>query len=197
MNTSDIESRRAYQREWRRQRRLDPEFAARDKATGARWRERNREKLRKREAERRRSNPAKIAASEAVRRTPERLAYKREQERERRRTAVIPVDRHVKLRKYGLSLDEFASLFEFQGGQCGTTEPGGRGSFCVDHDHSCCAGKGSCGRCIRGLLCNVCNATAGALDWPIERIEAMLHYRENPPFRNWRQLNPGLLEEDQ
>lgn len=34
---------------------------------------------------------------------------------------------------------------------------------CVDHDHSCCAGSKSCGRCIRGLLCNLCNVGIGSM----------------------------------
>lgn len=28
---------------------------------------------------------------------------------------------------------------------------------CVDHDHACCPGKISCGKCVRGLICNPCN----------------------------------------
>jgi hypothetical protein len=29
--------------------------------------------------------------------------------------------------------------------------------FCVDHDHTCCPGEYTCGKCVRGLLCDDCN----------------------------------------
>lgn len=31
----------------------------------------------------------------------------------------------------------------------------------IDHDHRCCPGKATCGKCIRGLLCDECNLTIG------------------------------------
>lgn len=34
----------------------------------------------------------------------------------------------------------------------------------VDHDHSCCSTSKSCGKCIRGIVCQSCNIHLGKLD---------------------------------
>jgi hypothetical protein len=34
----------------------------------------------------------------------------------------------------------------------------------VDHDHSCCQGRRSCGKCVRGALCNRHNLYLGFIE---------------------------------
>jgi hypothetical protein len=54
-------------------------------------------------------------------------------------------------------------------------EPHGRGQQ-VDHDHSCCPGKITCGNCVRGVLCAPCNLMIGsARDCP-ERLAGAVAY---------------------
>jgi hypothetical protein len=43
---------------------------------------------------------------------------------------------------------------------CGKTELEEK-KFNFDHDHKCCPGEKSCGKCFRGLLCQPCNLVLG------------------------------------
>lgn len=66
-------------------------------------------------------------------------------------------------RTYSISLEDYNVMVERQGGVCGVTNCGvppedcTKGVLVVDHDHSCCPGAMSCGRCVRGLVCDRCN----------------------------------------
>ena len=54
---------------------------------------------------------------------------------------------------------------------CGRSDPGRRYKhFSIDHNHDCCSGKKSCGKCVRGLLCHYCNAGLG---WFKDNIAVM------------------------
>jgi len=67
-------------------------------------------------------------------------------------------------RKYGLSAQACEELLRRQDGLCAICGLALGESFHVDHDHSCCRGVGSCGQCIRGLLCMRCNPGLGAFN---------------------------------
>lgn len=65
---------------------------------------------------------------------------------------------------YRIRLSDYYKLLEDQNFACyicgGTSSDGDR-KLAVDHDHSCCPGKKSCGKCVRGLLCGNCNRLLG------------------------------------
>jgi hypothetical protein len=62
--------------------------------------------------------------------------------------------------RYNLERTDYERMFRRQKGLC---------SICrinpathVDHDHTCCPEKArSCGKCIRGLICDKCNRMLG------------------------------------
>ena len=59
----------------------------------------------------------------------------------------------------------------------------------VDHDHRCCPGSHSrCGRCIRALLCNRCNAAIGLLEESSELAGRLAAYLDRPVF-SWQTVD--------
>lgn len=61
---------------------------------------------------------------------------------------------------YSVTTGLYAAILEAQNAGCGwcgrKPRKGGR-RLAVDHDHACCPGPVSCGKCVRGLLCWTCN----------------------------------------
>lgn len=88
-------------------------------------------------------------------------------------------DRDLRLRrKFGITIDEYDSLLEKQGGVCAICErQPGEASLAVDHDHACCPGKAkSCGKCVRGLLCEDCNRGIGMFSDSIKSLRRAIDY---------------------
>ena len=48
----------------------------------------------------------------------------------------------------------------------------------IDHDHSCCPTGGSCGSCVRGLLCADCNLSLGKMGDSADRLRRAADYLE-------------------
>ena len=91
------------------------------------------------------------------------------------------------LKKYGITLDQYNDLLEKQGGKCaicGITreECNDKRALPVDHDHECCPGVVTCGKCVRGILCHSCNRGVGLLkDSPKNLIKAAEYLRSYAP----------------
>ena len=87
--------------------------------------------------------------------------------REYMRRAEVQRKRRHGSRKYqrkGTTKERWEALLAEQGGVCaicGTDTPGAR-DWALDHDHRCCPKQRACSKCIRGLLCNLCNLGLGA-----------------------------------
>lgn len=79
---------------------------------------------------------------------------------------------------YGMTEAQFDELLALQRGKCAVcseSDPGSRGWF-IDHDHACCPGIGSCGECVRGILCHACNILLGNAKDSIELLQSAQKY---------------------
>lgn len=116
-------------------------------------------KARENEARLRRANPEKYRAKgrEWAARNPEKIRAKW-------------------LRQtYGISMETYQALLDKQRGLCAIcNEPAS--PLSIDHDHSCCSGRRTCGNCIRGLLCRECNSAIGLFREDRRRIGNAIQY---------------------
>jgi hypothetical protein len=97
----------------------------------------------------------------------------RKEDRDRR-----DYNRRRRLSLYGLTVKQFDEMLAKQRGKgaiCSTDDPGARG-WHVDHDHDCCPGTGSCGACVRGLLCKRCNLMLGNAKDSTDILAAAMKY---------------------
>lgn len=93
------------------------------------------------------------------------------------------------VRTYGITSEQYQTLYEAQGGVCGICRVA-RGTvkrLAVDHDHQKARDecdhdpKFGCPNCVRGLLCGPCNQMIGRL--PAGALQRAIDYHENPPAR--------------
>jgi hypothetical protein len=136
------------------------------------WIQNNRERLREnsrkfyqehKEAEKARSKAWRLA-------NPEKYQAWAEKNREKRKIASRKHD-------HGMLPDNFNRLWQEQEGLCAIChQPLVRPD--IDHDHSCCQGRKSCGKCNRGLLCRPCNTFIGLAKESLEILKNAIQYLE-------------------
>lgn len=91
-------------------------------------------------------------------------------------------------RIYGLSKLDFENLKDWQGGRC----PCGRNIKAHDHDHKIARAQcphpedQACKRCMRGLLCTLCNSDILGKGYTAQMLRNLADYVESPPaFSLW------------
>jgi Recombination endonuclease VII len=132
------------------------------------------------DAEYRAANPEKVAANKKRHYEANRDMYAKRkrkwQDKNKDRRFAIDLER-----KYHLTLEQYQEMLERQGGRCAvcsrTPEDNSR-RFAVDHDHACCPGNSSCGKCVRSLLCNVHNLILGQLHDDLITLQRIATYVE-------------------
>lgn len=72
------------------------------------------------------------------------------------------------------------AMVDAQDGLCPLCEkPIGDSRVAVDHDHSCCSGRGkTCGRCVRAVLHYKCNTAIGMFNDSPEMLRKAIKYLE-------------------
>jgi ribosomal protein S14 len=81
--------------------------------------------------------------------------------------------------KYNFPYENYMEMLDKQENRCaicGTHQDNLKKRLNLDHDHNCCPSESSCGNCIRGLLCSICNSAIGLLKDSEEVIEMALNY---------------------
>lgn len=130
------------------------------------------------------ANPEKAQQHTATWREkhPERFASALATTDARRRAHLAEFAVKTRDSRKGLAPGQYDLMLAAQHGKCaicGKTEQENGRALCVDHDHTCCPGQQSCGKCIRFLLCTPCNAGIGLFkDDPLlmERAATYVQY---------------------
>jgi hypothetical protein len=83
--------------------------------------------------------------------------------------------------RYGITQAQFEELLLSQADRCAACLDilgDGPRRRNVDHDHACCPGKKSCGKCLRGVLCQGCNAALSHVKDSPKKLRQLAVYLE-------------------
>lgn len=102
---------------------------------------------------------------------------------------TVPNNERARDKRLGLTEGQYDTVFALQNGLCSicsrpekaVSKTGRSYRLVGDHDHSCCPGEQTCGKCFRGLICRNCNVLLGmAEDNPLILKAALLYLERSP-----------------
>lgn len=109
--------------------------------------------------------------------------YWKQREQTRDLVKKTASNRKYRLSKYGLDEDSYQAILAAQDNKCAICKREGLNAsekeLAIDHDHACCPGNRSCGECVRGLLCQVCNQALGMFQDSEEILLSAIQYLKN------------------
>lgn len=79
-----------------------------------------------------------------------------------------------KATRYGLDVSVMKEMLAQGCTICKSNE-----SLTIDHDHDCCPGRNSCGKCVRGVLCHTCNVGVGMFKNNTFLLHRAIEYLQN------------------
>ncbi len=80
------------------------------------------------------------------------------------------------IKRFNLTPEQYIDLANAQNNVCKICGGSDNKRLSIDHDHSCCNGQFSCGKCIRGLICSRCNRTLGLIKDNVNILNQMIQY---------------------
>ena len=88
-----------------------------------------------------------------------------------------------RLSEFGITVEKYHTVLKKQGDGCAIcgrkkSRDERHKRLMIDHDHKCCPRRGSCGKCLRGLLCSSCNLGLGNFQDSIELLKKAVIYME-------------------
>lgn len=92
---------------------------------------------------------------------------------DKKRRQVIATRKH----RYGVTELQYQEMLTEQNNACAVCKE----SFesvrpNIDHDHNCCPGSKSCGRCVRGILCPSCLTLASLMETKFKYSNDLFNY---------------------
>lgn len=78
--------------------------------------------------------------------------------------------------KFGITVERYWELINAGCQICGAMKSSDGKRLAIDHDHACCPGGRSCGKCVRGALCKTCNTGIALFGESVEKLTAAAVY---------------------